>query len=71
VAKTAQIFSVRTGGVHGFRWVWRSSGGTQHSTCDFLYFYECVEDARRAGYSIELPGTRARTIDGRDRHGRA
>jgi hypothetical protein len=71
VVRTAEIFSVITPEEYGFRWAWRSSDGTQQSPAKFVYFYECVEDARRAGYSVELTGTRAKTVDGRDHHGLA
>ena len=71
VAKTAQLFAVHASEEHGFRWAWRCSDGTQQSSGSFTYFFECVEDARSQGYTVELPGTRARTVDGRDGHGLA
>lgn len=67
--KTAQIFSISSAEAHGFRWAWRSSDASEQSRVDFIYFYECVEDARAAGYSVELSGTSAKTVDGRGRHG--
>lgn len=37
-----------------FAWTWRSSDGSARSVRAFPYFYECVEDARRAGHSVDL-----------------
>ena len=65
MAKTAQIFSVRTSDANGFRWAWRSSPPKRESSSSFVYFYECVQDARAAGYAVELSGDHATTVDGR------
>jgi hypothetical protein len=62
--KTAQIVSVGSADAQGFRWAWRSSDGKKKSATNFAYFYECVEDARAAGYTVELSGTIPRNVDG-------
>ena len=71
MAKTAQIYSVRTPDAQGFCWAWRGSDGKQQSPENFVYFYECVEDARRAGYSVVLGGASAKGVDGGEHHGLA
>ena len=69
--KTAVIFSCKASVAPGYAWKWRAAGGKEESSSSFVYFYECVEDARSAGYAIELPGHTAKTVDGRDRDGLA
>jgi hypothetical protein len=69
VTKTAEIFSVGTSDKNGFQWAWRCLETKQQSRKHFVYFYECVEDARAAGYEVDLAGVRAMTVDGRPHHG--
>ena len=69
--KTAVIVSCPTRTAPGYAWKWRAAGGKQESTSSFLYFYDCVEDARSAGYEVNLPVDSAKTVDGRDHNGLA
>jgi hypothetical protein len=64
VAKTAKIVSVRSSDAHGFHWIWRSRDNAQRSATTFVYFYECVQDARRAGFAVELPNHPLNPVDG-------
>ena len=64
MANTAQISSVRTANPQGFQWMWRSMDGDQQSPNTFAYFYECVEDARRAGFTVDLAGKFGQALDG-------
>ena len=66
VKRTAHIVSVKAGAPNGFRWRWTSDDGTK-STTSFEYYYECVADARDAGYDVPLRGAGARNVDGSDR----
>jgi hypothetical protein len=63
-AKAASVVSIKSSDANGFRWVWRSSDGERQSRADFAYFYECVESARRAGYSVELRSAPKKRDDG-------
>lgn len=57
--KTADIFWVSVGGGDGqpkFAWKWRSEDKRKESASAFVYFYECVEDAKRNGYTPQIDG---------------
>ena len=69
--KTAVIISVPVTAAPGYAWKWRSPDGKQQSPSTFVYFYDCVEDARRAGFGVRLTDTSAKAIDGSTRNGRA
>jgi len=53
VKRTAQLFPVQSSEAAGFRWKWRAVDGSKESTANFIYFFDCAEDARRAGYSVD------------------
>jgi hypothetical protein len=55
--KLALIESVRLGGSQVFGWKWRSQDGASESAHAYTYFYDCCEDARRAGYDWRFNGT--------------
>jgi hypothetical protein len=67
MGRAAQVFPVRTPDVHGFHWKWRCVDGTKESTTSFIYFFDCVEDARRAGYCVEAAIGSATKIEQRQR----
>ena len=52
-ARTAIVFSVLVG-TNAFAWKWRSSDSTEKSSASFALFFDCVQDARRAGYTVQL-----------------
>jgi hypothetical protein len=57
--KSADIFWVSVGGGDGqpkFAWKWRSEDRRKESASAFVYFYECVEDAKRNGYMPHIDG---------------
>jgi hypothetical protein len=54
MTKMAHVFPVRTADAHCFAWRWRGSDGAREASSSFVYFYDCVEDARRAGYAVDL-----------------
>ena len=39
----------------GYRWQWRSVDGACVSANAFDLFYDCLDDARKHGYEVELP----------------
>ena len=53
----ARVFPVASSNAHGFHWMWRSADGSRESRSAFLYFFDCLEDARAAGYSVEEVGS--------------
>lgn len=56
--KIAVVFSVPAAGAVGFCWKWRASDGAKQSHSAFAYFYECVQNARAAGYTVDLGSAR-------------
>ena len=53
--KQARVVSVMNPGPgFGYEWKWHTDDGKTKSSKSFAYFYECVEDARRNGYDVEL-----------------
>jgi hypothetical protein len=38
----------------GFVWKWRSADGATVSRECFMYFHDCLTDARARGYSVEI-----------------
>lgn len=56
--KSAEIYSEPTANSNGYVWRWRGQGVT--SQC-FNFYYECLDDARRNGYQVELERPRGDT----------
>ena len=52
--KTAEIFSVTSRLPHGYGWKWRCHATKTESSETFGLFYECVQDARKHGYEVDL-----------------
>ena len=61
--KTASIMSVRVTGAHQFGWVWRAEDGPAQSRHVFRYFFDCTEDARKAGYACRFSGKAGNRVD--------
>ena len=52
--KVALVHSVRAPGAQRFAWKWRSEDGARRCEGAFVYFFECCEDARKAGYECKF-----------------
>jgi len=65
--RTAQIIPISVQGSQDFRWEWRSHDGKEKSAESFVYYHQCVEDARQAGFDVDLSGAQARNVDGSTR----
>lgn len=50
----AKIYSVPAPGTHLFAWRWRTPDGRQRSPRAFDFYFDCLEDAQRKGYRVEL-----------------
>ena len=59
--KAAVIFSVPMRTAKRFAWRWRSADHTRASTQSFRFYAECVADAERYGYKVELGRIEARS----------
>ena len=55
--KLGEIYCARATGA-AFAWKWRSADGKQESKRAFDYYFECLEDARRHGYTAEFSNTK-------------
>jgi hypothetical protein len=40
----------------GFEWRWYSADSGRRSAHAYQYFYECLQDARRHGFAVDVPG---------------
>jgi hypothetical protein len=49
----ARIVAVTARCANGYHWQWRADDGAV-SGREFDLFYECLSDARRAGYTVDL-----------------
>jgi hypothetical protein len=52
--KLAVIFSVPVTTTPGFAWRWRSADHKKESAEAFVFYRDCVTDAERNGYKVEL-----------------
>ncbi len=50
--KPAVIFSIPSTTSPGYCWRWRSVDGNTDSTEQFVYYYDCLANARANGYSV-------------------
>lgn len=51
--KQAQVYCARVTGA-SFSWKWRSADGKHESENAFDYYHDCLEDARKHGYTAEF-----------------
>lgn len=51
--KQAQVYCARVTGA-SFSWKWRSADGKHESANAFDYYHDCLEDARKNGYTAEF-----------------
>ena len=52
--KNAEIYSVSGVPPHGYVWKWRSPDGKIMSKEAFVFYFDCVTNARSKGYVIAL-----------------
>lgn len=52
--KVALVHAVPTRHAQHFAWKWRAEDGIQSSSDAFEYFFECCEDARKAGFQCKF-----------------
>jgi hypothetical protein len=64
VSKKAQVYSVSIAGEASFAWKWRSADGARHSPGAFVYFFDCVQDAKKSGYAVDMVPARGSSAPG-------
>jgi len=52
--KKAEIYAAAAGHSPGYAWKWRCMIDKTHSRHAFLFYYDCVADAKEKGYEVEL-----------------
>jgi hypothetical protein len=52
--RKAVVFSIPVSMTDSFAWRWRSEDHTRESEAAFHYYLDCVADAKRHGYTVEL-----------------
>ena len=60
-----QLFPVSSGDSKEFRWEWRANDNSRRSSQSFERFHDCMEDARRNGFEVELQQAVGETAPGR------
>ena len=62
--KPAVIFSIPMTTSPGYCWRWRSVDGKTDSKVPFVYYHDCLADAKTNGHSVELAIARGDTAPG-------
>ena len=62
--KRAEIVPVPAGHAHGYTWKWRCIDSKTVSKTDFALYYDCVTDARKHGFEVELQQAHGLTAPG-------
>ena len=52
--RRCRIYPVHLPKAGDFEWEWRSQKCDGRSQKPFRYFHDCMEDARRSGFAVEL-----------------
>ena len=60
-----QLFPVPHGNKSEFRWEWRANDNSQRSEQSFERYHDCMEDARRHGFEVQLSQPVGDTAPGR------
>jgi hypothetical protein len=66
MVKVVRLVAVSTPDAHGFGWKWQSADGEHKSREVFTYFHDCMEDARRKGYEVDLWKAKGQTAPGHE-----
>lgn len=66
--KNATVFSIPLHNANGFSWRWRCVDGTYESNKVFLLYHDCLMDAQRRGYEVELTHAQGLTAPGGKPH---
>ena len=62
--KHAEVYSVPIRGTDRFEWRWRALGARHASSRCFMFYFDCLEDARLNGYQVQLDHARGVTAPG-------
>ena len=66
--KRAEIVPVPAGHAHGYVWKWLCKEPKAESNTTFALYYDCLSDARKHGYEVELTHAQGLTAPGGAQH---
>ena len=64
-------FAVASADAPGFAWKWRCADSKVESKNAFALYHDCLVDAQKQGYEVELTRAEGLTAPGGKRHGLA
>lgn len=67
--KKAEMFPIESKQAPGYVWKWRCVNSKVDSNEAFTLYYDCLMDAQRKGYEVELTRARGVTAPGGVQHG--
>ena len=62
--KPALVFSIPSKTANGYCWRWRSLDGEAESAESFVYYFDCLADARANGYVAQPTQAQGTTAPG-------
>jgi hypothetical protein len=62
--KAATVTATPTGESSGFSWVWRCEADNVVRAGAFAFYYDCVADAQKHGYTVEVARAHGATAPG-------
>jgi hypothetical protein len=67
--KTAEMFTIPSAdSPEGFAWRWRAKEGKTESSKAFMRYYDCMADAERSGFVVEMTHAEGIRAPGGVRH---
>jgi hypothetical protein len=67
--KIAKVFSIASDDAPGYAWKWRSADSKIESAEVFTLYHDCLMDAQKQGYEVELTRAQGLTAPGGKQHG--
>ena len=64
----AEILPVPAGHANGYVWKWRCNEPKAESKTTFTLYYDCLSDARKHGYAVDLTQAHGLTAPGGAQH---
>ena len=69
--KKAVMFSVPCSHQNGYVWRWRCIDSQEESAEAFSFYHDCLTDAQKRGYEVNVTPSRGSNAPGGERLGRA
>jgi len=62
--KKAKLFSIPAGTPPGYAWKWHCEADKKGCKDAFMLYYDCLSDAKKSGYEVELVRAHGATSPG-------